>query len=263
MAFSLTWLPKILLDAGLKVAEQPGWKTRGRGDVGTVKGVICHHTAGAKTGNMPSLGVVTHGRSDLPGPLSQLCLGRDGTFFVVAAGRCNHAGAGNWQSIPTGNTSFIGVEAENTGKIDGPNADPWPAVQLDAYRRGVAAILTKIRADAIMCCGHKEYALPVGRKIDPTFDMDDFRRQVAAIMAGTAPLPSIIPAVDEENRPTLRRGDSGELVKLVQRKVGVDADGTFDSDTEAAVRAFQRDHGLVGDGIVGPRTWATLMVDAT
>jgi hypothetical protein len=262
MAFSLSWLPKVLLDADLKVAEQPGWKTRGRGDVGTLKGVICHHTAGAKTGNMPSLGVVTHGRSDLPGPLSQLCLGRDGTFFVVAAGRCNHAGAGNWQSIITGNTSFIGIEAENTGKIDGPNADPWPAVQLDAYRRGVAAILTKIRANAIMCCGHKEYALPDGRKIDPTFDMDDFRRQVAAIMAGTAPLPSIIPAVDEENRPTLRRGDRGNLVKLVQSKVGVEATGAFDSDNEAAVRAFQRDHGLVGDGIVGPRTWATLMFDA-
>jgi hypothetical protein len=261
MDFSLTWLPKILLAAGLKVAEQPGWKTWGRGDVGSVKGIICHHTAGAKTGNMPSLGVVINGRSDLPGPLSQLCLGRDGTFFVVAAGRCNHAGSGNWQGITTGNSSFIGIEAENTGTIDGPNADPWPAVQLDAYRRGVGAILGKIKANAIMCCGHKEYALPVGRKRDPTFDMDDFRRQVAAIMAGTAPLPSIIPAVDAENRPTLRRGDMGARVKLVQTRIGVAASGAFDSNTEAAVRAFQRDHGLVADGIVGPRTWATLMTD--
>ena len=33
MAFSLTWLPTVLLDAGLRVAEQPGWQTRGRGDV--------------------------------------------------------------------------------------------------------------------------------------------------------------------------------------------------------------------------------------
>ena len=58
---------------------------------------------------------------------------------------------------------------------------------MDAYRRGVAAILKKIRANAIMCCGHKEYALPVGRKPDPTFDMDEFRSQVGAIMAGIAP----------------------------------------------------------------------------
>jgi hypothetical protein len=260
MAFSLTWLPTVLLDAGLKVAEQPGWRDRGRGDVATIRGVMCHHTAGSKNGNMPSLGVVTNGRDDLPGPLSQLCLGRDGTFFVVAAGRANHAGAGNWQGISTGNSSFIGIEAENTGLLTGPNADPWPAVQLEAYRRGVAAILDKVRADAIMCCAHKEYALPVGRKNDPTFDMADFRLHVAAIMAGTAPAPSVIPAVDAANRPTLRRGDEGDIVELVQMKVGISATGIFDASTEAAVRQFQRDNGLVPDGIVGPRTWATLML---
>lgn len=254
MAFSLTWLPTVLLDAGLKVAEQPGWQTRGRGDIGPVRGVICHHTAGAKTGVMPSLGIVTNGRADLPGPLSQLCLGRDGTFFVVAAGRANHAGAGNWQGITTGNSSFIGIEAENTGQV----TDLWPAIQLDAYRRGVAAILTKLKANAIMCCGHKEYALPVGRKPDPIFDMDDFRRQVASIMAGTAPLPSVIPALDSENRPTLRRGAKGELVKMIQAKVGAPVNGTFDAVTEVAVREFQRNNGLAPDGIVGPRTWATL-----
>jgi len=262
MAFSLTWLPAVLLDAGLKVAEQPGWQLGGRGDVGAIEGVICHHTAGPITGNMPSLSVVTNGRSDLPGPLSQLCLGRDGTFYVVAAGRANHAGAGNWQGITTGNTSFIGIEAENTGETTGSNADPWPAIQLDAYRRGVAAILEKIEANAIMCCGHKEYALPVGRKIDPTFDMDNFRMQVASIMAGTAPFPSVIPAVDSENRPTLRRGAVEDLVEVIQAKIGVTVTGTFDAGTEAAVRQFQRDNGLVPDGIVGPRTWATIMADA-
>ena len=258
MPFSLTWLPRVLLDAGLKVAEQPGWRTRGRGDVGPTKGVICHHTAGPKTGNMPSLGIVTNGRPDLPGPLAQLCLGRDGTYFVVAAGRCNHAGVGNWQGFTAGNTNFIGIEAENTGFTSGPKADPWPAVQMDAYRRGVAAILKKIRANAIMCCGHKEYALPAGRKNDPTFDMNDFRLQVSMIMAGIAPDASTIPATDSANRRTLRRGDTGDLVEIIQSKVGVAVNGTFDAVTEAAVRQFQRDHGLVPDGIVGPRTWASI-----
>jgi hypothetical protein len=260
MAFTLTWLPQVLLDAGLKVAEQPGWQNRGRGDVGTIKGVICHHTSGPLKGNMPSLGVVVEGRDDLPGPLAQLCLGRDGTYFVVAAGRCNHAGAGSWQGITTGNSSFIGIEAENTGEIKGPKVDPWPAVQIDAYRRGVAAILKKIKANAIMCAGHKEYALPHGRKDDPSFDMNDFRLQVSAIMAGTAPSPSVIAATDSTGRPTLRRGDSGELVKKVQAKIGVDATGDFDAATEAALRQFQSDNGLVPDGIVGPRSWAALAI---
>ena len=103
-----------------------------------------------------------------------------------------------------------------------------------------------------MVCGHKEYALPQGRKIDPSFDMDDFRLQVAAIMAGTAPRPYVIHAMDAEGRKTLRRDARGHHVKLVQIKVGVAASGTFDAHTG------ERDHELVPDGIVGPRTWATL-----
>lgn len=102
------------------------------GDFGVIQGVICHHTAGPRNGFMPSLGIATTGRPDLPGPLSQLCLGRDGTFFTVAVGRANHAGAGNWQGVTNGNTGFIGIEAESTGQTDGPNAEPWAAVQLDA-----------------------------------------------------------------------------------------------------------------------------------
>src|SRR3954447_22127715 len=196
MPFSLTWLPEVLEDAGLKVAEQPGWRTRRHGEMGTVRGVMCHHTAGPKNGNMPSLGICTNRRPGLAGPLSQLCLGRDGTWFVVAAGRASHAGAGEWQGITTGNSSFIGVEAENTGL---ENDHPWPEVQMDAYRRGVAAILKHIGAQPIMAVGHLEYAQPKGRTPDPSFssgnrddriaEMEKFRAAVAAIMGGTAPKP--------------------------------------------------------------------------
>src|SRR6202795_2411225 len=110
MTFSLTWLPDVLKGAGLKFALVDGWGTRGHGDVGRTLGVLCHHTAGPRHGNMPSLNTVTKGRSDLAGPLAQLGLGRDGTYYVVAAGKCNHAGAGSWMGITTGNTSFIGIE---------------------------------------------------------------------------------------------------------------------------------------------------------
>ena len=254
MAFALTWLPEVLLGAGLKVAEVDGWKTRGRSEMGQVKGVICHHTVGNKNGNMPSLNVLLNGRAGLPGPLSQLGLGRDGTYYVIAAGRCNHAGRGNWQGFTSGNMNFFGIEAENTGLSN----DPSPEVQLDAYARGVAAILKKIRANSIMCAEHKEYALPMGRKPDPSFDMTAFRMKVAAIMSGTAPEPSIIPAIDGGGKKTLRRGSSGDDVKILQRAFGVADDGVFGADTAAAVRQFQRNRGLVADGIVGPRTWAAI-----
>jgi len=108
-----------------------------------------------------------------------------------------------------------------------------------------------------MCCGHKEYALPRGRKPDPSFDMTAFRAGVDAIMKGGTVRPPI-PATDGKARPTLRRGASGDLVKIVQRAVGVSADGDFGPRTEAAVRAFQRQHGLVPDGIVGPASWKAI-----
>jgi hypothetical protein len=252
--YALTWLADVLLEAGLKVAEVDGWRQRGRGEIGPTLGVMCHHTAGPLAGNMPSLGVVTNGRADLAGPLAQLCLGRDGTYYVVAAGRANHAGLGDWQGISTGNMSFIGIEAENSGALN----DPWPDVQMDAYKRGAAAILKKIAASSIMVCGHKEYALPEGRKVDPSFDMIAFRADVEALLTqGVAPV-RLIAAVDSEGRTTLRRGSEGASVEIVQNAVGAPVDGKFGPATEAALRQFQSQHGLVPDGIVGPRTWRSI-----
>jgi N-acetyl-anhydromuramyl-L-alanine amidase AmpD len=256
MSYALTWLPDVLKGAGLKVALQPGWEDRGHREMGDVFGVICHHTAGPKAGNMPSLGVVTNGRPDLSGPLAQLCLGRDGTYYVVAAGLCYHAGAGNWRNVTTGNTNFIGIEAENTGLA---NDRPWPDIQMDAYRRGVAAILQHISRGVEWCAGHKEYALPAGRKDDPDFDMDAFRTGVAAILSGNAPAPVLIPRSDAAGNPTLRRGNTGPDVARLQTALRIDpADGNFGPNTEAIVRAFQLQKQLTPDGIVGPKTWAAI-----
>lgn len=251
MTFSLTWLPEVLEKAGLKVAETPDWRSRGRAEMGTVRGVMCHHTANPHAGNMPSLNLLIAGRPDLSGPLCQLGLGRDGTFYVVAAGRANHAGKGKWEGLDTGNSSFIGIEAEHSGNPD----DEWPPIQYDAYKRGVAAILEHVRAGANMCCGHKEYALPAGRKSDPTFDMPSFRSQLEEILVGKSPPPPI-PARDDRARPTLRRGMRSEDVKVLQRQLGVGDDGIFGGNTEAKLRAWQRAHNLVPDGIAGPMTWA-------
>lgn len=54
---------------------------------------------------------------------------------------------------------------------------------------------------------------------------------------------------------TLRRGSKGEAVKRVQRVVGATVDGDFGPATESLVRVFQRDHSLLVDGVVGPKTW--------
>src|SRR5689334_16619199 len=115
MSYSLTWLPDVLAVAGQHVVLESNWETRGHGDMADVKGVLCHHTAGPKSGDAPSLPTVIAGRPDLAGPLAQLFLSRSGTWHVVAAGKAWHAGRGSWNGIIDGNAHLIGIEAENTG----------------------------------------------------------------------------------------------------------------------------------------------------
>jgi hypothetical protein len=260
MPHSLLWMPDLLRSAGLKVATVDGWENRGRGDVGPTLGVLCHHTAGPRNGNMPSLRLLINGRSNLKGPLAHLGLGRDGTYYVIAAGRCNHAGIGAWNGVTNGNTHFIGIEAENTGLA---NDLPWPSVQTDAYHRGVAALLQHCGLSAAACAGHREYALPPKRKSDPNLDMVAFRASVNARLTGAAAAPTLIPAAEPPggaapSRPTLRRGATGVWVSQLQQKLGIHVDADFGGKTEAALREFQRTRNVVPDGIVGPKTWALL-----
>ncbi|MDA3643771.1 N-acetylmuramoyl-L-alanine amidase [Saccharopolyspora indica] len=176
----LTNLADILRGAGLRVIEQPGWKTRGHGPMGKVEGVLWHHTAGARSGNYPSLAVVERGRPGLAGPLANLGLARDGTWIVIAAGVAWHAGNGVYPGVPRngGNRHLIGVEAENTG-----TGEPWSPAQLDSYRRGTAALLRAFGLGSERAIGHKEYATPRGRKIDPAgLDMNAERAHVAKYM---------------------------------------------------------------------------------
>lgn len=59
----------------------------------------------------------------------------------------------------------------------------------------------------------------------------------------------------------LRIGSRGPNVKLIQsllNRIGYPVgtvDGVFGTQTQRAVMAFQRDNGLVADGVVGSRTW--------
>ena len=173
-------LADMLRAGGMNVVEVSGWKSRNHGSMAGVRSIVCHHTAGASTGNYPSLPIVRDGRSDLAGPLAQLGLARDGTVYVISNGVSWHAGA-TIDDSTYGNSWAIGIEAENTG------SQPWPEPQVYAYAKLCALLCQHYGLGVDKVRGHKEICRPAGRKIDPAGlpgDMNGLRGRIQAIMSG-------------------------------------------------------------------------------
>jgi peptidoglycan hydrolase-like protein with peptidoglycan-binding domain len=79
-------------------------------------------------------------------------------------------------------------------------------------------------------------------------------------LAGDSGIPKPPPPgkTPPPSRPTIKRGATGPFVRFLQRKLNINADGIFGSDTEKAVRRFQREKALAVDGVVGRQTWSAL-----
>jgi Putative peptidoglycan binding domain len=71
--------------------------------------------------------------------------------------------------------------------------------------------------------------------------------------------------------PLEQKGSTGENVRSIQYLLNARAsateqlvvDGIFGSATDAAVRAFQAEHGLTADGDVGNQTWPVLIIEVS
>lgn len=174
MTLPLDWMAASFRHHGLKVKEEPGWRSRGRPYTFTPHGVVFHHTASARTsGPAPAVGTVINGRPDITGPLCNILVARDSRVHLIAAGYANHAGYGGpWGDIPqdSGNRYTVGIEVENDGI-----GEPWPGPQLDTVAHVGAILLHHFDRSRFYFFGHKEWA-PT-RKIDPArIDMDHFRK---------------------------------------------------------------------------------------
>jgi peptidoglycan hydrolase-like protein with peptidoglycan-binding domain len=56
----------------------------------------------------------------------------------------------------------------------------------------------------------------------------------------------------------LKKGLSGEPVRRLQAKLGVEADGEFGPATDKALRDWQTKNGLAADGVAGPDTFMAM-----
>ncbi len=91
---------------------------------------------------------------------------------------------------------------------------------------------------------------------------NSFVKKTAAYMGNT----SASYADTAEKKTYLCKGDSGSEVKTLQENLirlgyscgSAGADGEFGTNTDAAVRAFQKDNGLTVDGLAGEKTQAKI-----
>lgn len=96
-----------------------------------------------------------------------------------------------------------------------------------------------------------------GLRVDGVVGPATYRALKAAVTAPARPAarPSVAMG------PTLRRGDTGAAVRVLQAALGVTVDGHYGPRTEQAVAGFQGRQGLLVDGIAGPRTRTALARD--
>lgn len=266
MAYALAKrIERAVKKAGVKYRTVSGWRNRGRGTMGSIQSIMCHHTAGPASGNSPSLNVVTNGRPGLSGPLSQLFLARDGTVIIVAAGRSNHAG--RVSSNRYTNSHSIGIEAEATG------TSSWPDHQIEAYAKLCKALIDEFGLSTSRVVGHKEAGVPRGRKIDPNFSMDDFRAKVGGAKGGvsqdggstggSAQRYGDPKAKHEPGSRTLKLYSAGTDVTWLQKELqkldrytGGKVDGYYGPAMVSAVTRYQRSRDLsMVDGMAGKQTF--------
>lgn len=268
----MTALGDALRAAGLSVTE---YGDAGRPYAWTANGVLLHHTAGAATGDAPSLGYIRSGNADVPGPLSQFLIARSGHVHLISEGRANHAGAGSGlvsAGIPTdqGNQYLWGIEVESTGQ-----APDWPAAQWDATHTVARVLLGRMGQSSARAWRHLDYA--VGRKVDTRYELGQHRGAIdgATVPPPATPAPAPTPP-PSGFVPVYRQGKKVYSSKMVYRQANSDSvwnlqsallargysipDGPTDfygDQTVAATAQCQRDQGFTGadaDGIAGKTT---------
>lgn len=233
---------------GCTVVEYPGWRTNNRnhkGPWGPVNGVMNHHTAGGSSG---AVQYIFEGSAELPGPLAQGCITKDGVVHLVGNGRANHAGGGDPSVLQAviderygdrppvphqhqgsagavdGNAHFYGFECVNMG--DGK--DPWPAVQVDAMVRANAAVCRHRDWSEKSCIAHREWS---DYKPDPAGpgmpSMPDVRAKIAERLAHPADWNPSVPAptnpqgpsMTAPNRTTLARTENLVLIENLPQTI--------------------------------------------
>lgn len=213
MSLPLTDLYDIWQDEGLPVKiGNPTWQTWGRPFPFELKGSLAHHTASplwtTAAGNRY---VVTNGNSVAPGPIANALLQRNLDLEVIAAGRCNHGGAGWWPlGQDTANRYGFSLEAVNDGV-----GEYWQSEFVEIMARAYASVHRAYSLPLELAWTHRAYA--PSRKIDPagpaafrndrpgSWTNTEWQGLVRGYSYKPPPLPTLPPIHDQEGEESMER----------------------------------------------------------
>lgn len=241
-------------------------------------GVMSHHTVSRRSNGLtPCLALVKRGRSDVPGPLCNGYGGYDLVYRIITMDIANHSGAGGPIEVPgfripvnQGRYYIWGTEYEG-----GLDAADWTPEFHEFMSRSNAAILDYLGLPVAAHMEHKTWA--GNRKIDRlNYTTQSGRDAINSLKSGGAitPVPNnpapvgpggpwagkVATAIFEPGSRTLRLYSAGTDVSFVQGLVGAKQDGEYGNDTVKKVKVWQKNNGLVDDGIFGARSWAVALV---
>ena len=186
---------KALRAEGLTVKQfRKNWQNHNRNSVKRPNrhGVAVHHTADDSSRIDQTCWT---GRSDLPGPLCESVLHKDGLVVMVGYGRTNNFGMGDSHTfaVMTTEKGTLPAKPDLSDDIDfnsavhaveivnlGNGKDPYPLKQQEAIVKWVTAACRVHGWSEKSVIGHKE---GTRRKIDPSFDMAQLRRRVKEALA--------------------------------------------------------------------------------
>lgn len=143
-------------------AASPNYNSRRSSPVSLV---VVHHTV------IPTLEeTVSHFQNPASQVSSHYVLGKDGRLvqMVKEEDRAWHAGVSSWKGREDCNTYSIGIEVVNNG--DG--SDPFTEMQYSVLRDIVGMLVSRYGIARDMVVGHRDIALPPGRKVDPAANFD-------------------------------------------------------------------------------------------
>lgn len=181
------------------------------------------------------------------------------------------------------NVDAVSIETEDGGH---PDSTPWNPAQVAALVELTAWLCRTHGIPAVKCPTASGSGIGYHSQFEGSWSKD---HRTCPGKARIPQVPGIISAVAGANarpgpgktavasrgsvRATLpafpgvvKRGSRGPAVKAVQARLKargwrVSVDSVFGPDTEAIVKAFQREKRLSSDGVVGPLTWRALWLE--